>query len=256
LAKRKEAHLIGVSFALESSLFHYYGEKIAPDLISSQHEALKDAAKKAILQFEQVAKAAGISHEGRIVECSTVDIAEKLAFEGRHTDMTFLEQPNPDRKNRQLLASLLDCVLFNTGRPVYIVPYVGRRELSVRKAVIAWDGSHKAARAVNDAIPLLQARGEAVVLVIDPERRPKSHGEKPGADIAAHLERHGINTSVEKYPSGEFGVATTILNFISDGGGDLLVMGGYGHSKVRERAFGGVTRTILEQMTVPVLMSN
>ncbi len=256
LAQRKGAHLIGVAFALESSLLKYYGDMLAIDMGEGQGNVTRKAAEAAIEIFNQGIKDKGLSAESRVVECSTMDVGEQIAFHGRHVDMTFLEQPSPDRGDRGLMSSLLDGVLFSTGRPVYIVPYIGRRETPIRKAVIAWDGGYKSARAVNDAIPLLQDRGETVVLVVDPEKRKKAHGAEPGADIAAHLERHGINVSVKKTTSGDFDVATTILNFISDAGADLLVMGAYGQSRLRERTFGGVTRTILDQMTVPVLMSN
>ncbi len=256
LAGRKGAHLIGLAFALESSLLKYYGGKLALEMGEGQGELTRQAAAAAIEVFEKCTKDRNIETESRIVECSTMDVGEQIAFHGRHVDITFLEQPSPDGENRGLMSSLMDGVLFSTGRPVYIVPYIGRRETPVRKAVIAWDGGYKSARAVNDAIPLLQDRGETVVLVVDPDKRKKAHGPKPGADIAAHLQRHGINASVVKQTSGDYGTATTILNFVSDSGADLLVMGAYGQSRLRERTFGGVTRTILDQMTVPVLMSN
>ncbi len=256
LASRKGAHLIGLAFALESSLLQYYGGKLALDAGDEQADATRQAARDAIEIFEKGANEAGISFESRIVECSTMELSEKISFHARHVDMTFLEQPSPDRTNRSLMATLMEGALFNSGRPVYIMPYIGRRELPRRKAVIAWDGSYKSARAVNDAIPLLQDRGETVVLVVDADKRRKSHGDHPGADIAAHLERHGVKASVVRQNSAGLDVATVILNFISDAGADLLIMGAYGHSRLRERTFGGVTRTILDQMTVPVLMSN
>ncbi len=256
LAKRKGAHLIGLAFALESSLLQYYGGKLDIDMGESNSDATHKAAQAAIDIFDQGTKDLDISVESRIIECSTMELAEKIAFEARHVDVTFLEQPSPDRNNRGLMSSLLEGALFNTGRPVYIVPYIGRRETPVRKAVIAWDGSYKSARAVNDAIPLLSDRGETVVLIIDPGKRKKSHGANPGADIAAHLERHGIKVSIVEQTSGGLDISNSILNFVSDAGADLLVMGAYGHSRLRERTFGGVTRTILDQMTVPVLMSN
>ena len=256
LAQRKDAHLIGLAFVLESSLLKYYGGKLALEVGEGQSEMAAKAAKSAIEIFEQGVKGKGICSETRLIECSTMDVGEQIAFHARHVDVTFLEQPSPDRGDRSLMSSLMDGVLFSTGRPVYIVPYIGRRETPVRKAVIAWDGGYKSSRALNDAIPLLQDRGETVVLVIDPEKRKKAHGAEPGADIAAHLQRHGIQVSVKKITSGDYDTATTILNFVSDAGADLLVMGAYGQSRLRERTFGGVTRTILDQMTVPVLMSN
>ncbi len=109
--------------------------------------------------------------------------------------------------------------------------------------------------AVNDAIPLLKGRGETTILIINPNERRGVHGKNPGHDIAAHLEQHGIKTKVVCQTFKDASTDTVILNYLTDAGADLLVMGAYSHSRLRERAFGGVTNTILHQMTTPVLMS-
>ncbi|HHI82221.1 MAG TPA: universal stress protein, partial [Rhizobiales bacterium] len=173
----------------------------------------------------------------------------------RHADMTFMGQPNEDEPGAHFQETLLETVLASSGRPVYIVPYIGRPDMKIRKAVIAWDGGKKSVRAVNDAIPLLKARAETIILIINPEERRGAHGEKPGADIAAHLACHGINTRIDSQTVPDAKPDTIILNYLAECGADLLVMGAFGHSRLHEKAFGGVTNTVLHQMTVPVVMS-
>ena len=255
LAKRQESGVTGVALALESTISTYIGIDIPSSLSDTQKELVQKAAENAVAKFEKAAADEGVSCNSRIVSCSATKAPAVLAFHARHADMTFLGQPNPDNPGAHFQESLLEGVLFASGRPVYIVPYIGRPDTKIRTAVIAWDGGKKAVRAVNDAIPLLQGRGEAIVLVINPEERREAHGDNPGADIAAHLERHGVKAKVVIHPHAEISKGTVILNFLSDSGADLLIMGAFGHSRLREKAFGGATDTILHQMTAPVLMS-
>jgi len=255
LAKRQEARLFGVALALESTISSYVGIEIPASLTEQQQSIVKAAASKAVTSFEAAAKEAGIEFASKIIACGASKAPAQLAFHARHVDLSFLGQPNPDDDNHSFQESLLDGVMFGSGRPVYVVPYIGRNVRKVRKAVIAWDGGKKAVRAANDAIPLLRDREEVIVLVINPDQRRDAHGDKPGAGIAAHLERHGINAKVDLQVAPKASPDNLILNYMSDSGADLLIMGAYGHSRLREKAFGGVTDTIMHQMITPVLMS-
>jgi len=122
--------------------------------------------------------------------------------------------------------------------------------------LIAWNAGREAARAVRDALPLLKRMRSATVLVVDLKENPYGHGEEPGADIATHLARHGVKVEIDRWSIPDAKPAEVILSRAADYGSDLLVMGAYGHSRVRELVLGGVTRSILEQMTLPVLMSH
>ncbi len=255
LAKRQEARVSGVALALESTISSYVGIDFPSSLTEAQQEIVKKSAESAVAKFEKAASEAGVKFVSEIVDCSATKAPARLSFHARHSDISFVGQPNPDEPGSNFQESLLEGVLFGSGRPVYIVPYIGRPKVKIRRAVIAWDGGKKAVRAVNDAIPLLQGRSEAIVLVINPEKRRGAHGDEPGADIAAHLERHGIKTRVDRQSFPDISADTVILNYLADSGADLLIMGAYGHSRLREKAFGGVTNTILHQMTSPVLMS-
>lgn len=260
LAKRQDAGVTGVALALKSTISTYIGIDIPASLTEAQQEFVRKAAESAVEKFESACKEAGIKYTSKIDTCSATKAPQRLAFHARHADMSFIGQPNPDEEGVAFQESLLEGVLFASGRPIYIVPYVGRPHVKIRKAVIAWDGGKKAVRAVNDAIPLLQGRNnkqgsDAIVLVINPEARQGAHGDKPGQDIADHLARHGVNASVDRLKMPEAAPDTLVLNYLADSGADLLIMGAYGHSRLREKAFGGVTNTILHQMTTPVLMS-
>jgi nucleotide-binding universal stress UspA family protein len=125
-----------------------------------------------------------------------------------------------------------------------------------RRVLAAWDGSAPAARALGDALPLLRQAGRVSLVVVDPERLGGRVGERPGADMAAHLARHGVKVEVQALPSGGLATADVLLDLAADTGAELLVMGGYGHSRLREFVLGGVTRSILGTMAVPTLMSH
>ena len=120
--------------------------------------------------------------------------------------------------------------------------------------MLCWDGSRTAARAAADALPFL-TRAKAIEIFIVETGKLKSD-ESPGTDIASHLARHDLNVSVERTVAGDIDVASVILSHAADVGADMLVMGGYGHSRLREFILGGVTRAILGSMTVPTLMSH
>ena len=255
LARKHGAHLKGVALALKSSISTYLGIDIPTSLTEQQQKLVREATEQAMKTFEKMASEAGISFDSEIIECGAAKAPAALSFHARHADMTFIGQPDPDGGRGSFQETLLEGVLFSSGRPVYIVPYVGRPHMEHRKAVIAWDGGRKAVRAVNDAIPLLQAREEVFVVVVNPDKRKDVHGPKPGRDIARHLERHDVNATVVPLIMPEAAADTVILNYLTDSGSDLLVMGAYSHSRLREKAFGGVTNTIIHHMTTPVVMS-
>jgi nucleotide-binding universal stress UspA family protein len=147
-------------------------------------------------------------------------------------------------------------VTLNSGRPTLVVPYIGAAATIGERVMVAWNASREAARAIGDAMPLLERA--KVVTVVSVNARPDAlgHGEDPGADIGAHLARHGLKVEVERLEARDIDVPNAILSRLADAGSDLLVMGCYGHSRLREMVLGGVTRTILGEMTVPVLMAH
>jgi nucleotide-binding universal stress UspA family protein len=149
---------------------------------------------------------------------------------------------------------MAEAALFQSGRPVLVVPYIQRTGLKLDRLLVCWDGSRSAARAVGDAMPFI-VRAKATEIVMVANEAAKSD-EMPGADIAHHLARHGAKVEVKRIVSIETDVASTILSHAADSSADFLVMGGYGHSRLREFVLGGATRGILASMTLPTLMSH
>ncbi len=256
LATKHDSHVYGVALKIKSTIADYIGEALPAGFQEAQRQAVEDSARKALEAFEVAAKDAGISYETGTIHKSAAKAPSDLAYHARHSDLTILGQTDFNSRGASFNTSLMEAVLFGSGRPIYLVPYVGKKIQEVKTAVVAWDGGAKCARSVNDAIPLLQDRKETIILVINAEEREEAHDKKPGANIAAHLAKYGINARIEQETVKDIQVDKAILNFLADSGSDLLVMGAYGHSRLREKAFGGVTQNILKEMTAPVLMSN
>ena len=122
--------------------------------------------------------------------------------------------------------------------------------------LVAWNASREAARAVNDALPILQRAATVVILAVNPHGGPRGHGEAPGADIALHLARHGVKAEAEWFQAEDLAVGEALLSRAADLSVDLVVMGAYGRTRVRELILGGATRAMLQAMTTPVFMSH
>jgi nucleotide-binding universal stress UspA family protein len=145
---------------------------------------------------------------------------------------------------------------MTSGRPLLVVPFAGSYEAVGHNVLVGWNGSGEAARAINDALPLLKQAKKVTVLAINPRHGIGGDGDVPAADIALHLARHGVTAEAAHTIASDISEGDALLSYAADLGVDLLVCGMYGHSPLRERAFGGVTRSLLTEMTVPVLMSH
>jgi nucleotide-binding universal stress UspA family protein len=257
LAERFAAHLVGLYPLLVPQRpreLGYFDPALLDPFFESLREQARAAADEVREQFEHVARLRGLSAEWRLVpEGPDAD----PALHARYADLTILGQLDPDRGEAEgLLRPRPEQVTLASGRPILIVPYAGRFENVGQRVVIAWNSGREAARAVHDAMPLLVAADVVTVLTIDPRDGPQGHGELPGADISLHLARHGVKAQVERTVAADLPVGEVLLSRLADLGADLLVMGAYGHSRMRELLLGGATRSLLQSMTVPVLMSH
>jgi nucleotide-binding universal stress UspA family protein len=136
------------------------------------------------------------------------------------------------------------------------IPFAGSFKSIGKRVLVAWNASREASRALHDALPLIAKAETATVFLANPTRGLDGHGEEPGADIARHMVRHGLKVEVAKVIADDVPDSALLLNHASDMGADLLVMGAYGHSRLREFILGGMTRSLLREMTVPVLLSH
>jgi nucleotide-binding universal stress UspA family protein len=247
------AHLAGVGFVYDPivpTMMDMYG--MPARMIESQRAENENAAKAAVDRFDEAVRRAGLSAEARTLDVPVATAPGLFAQIARRFDLSIVGQPEPDKPDRDQL--VVEAALFDTGRPVLVVPYIQRAGLELNYLMLCWDGSRSAARAAADAMPFIR-RAKAVEVVIVASEPAKSD-ELPGADMAHHLARHGAKVELKRIVTTETDVASTILSHAADNSADFLVMGGYGHSRLREFILGGVTRGILASMTVPTLLSH
>jgi nucleotide-binding universal stress UspA family protein len=252
VAEKFEAHVLGVAFMYDPVIPGSVMGGIPPEFIESQRNESKKKAEAAVARFEQKAKRAGISYEIRRIEASIAGAAERLGRLARRFDMVIVGQPE---REKAAAAEVVDeGVLFESGRPVIFVPYIQKAGLKLDRVMICWDGSRAATRAINDGMPFLEKAKQVEVVIV--ASKAGRANELTGADIGQHLARHGMKIEVKRITSPDIDVTSTILSYAADSSADMIVMGGYGHSRLREFILGGVTRGLLETMTVPTLMSH
>ena len=246
------AHVGAVAFAYDPVIPPTIMGGIPASLIDEQRAENEKAARDALAKFEAAARREGVSFETRAMSASLAGASEQFGAMARRFDLSVIAQGDPDAVAPEEV--IVEGALFGSGRPVVVVPYIHKGGVKLDRMMVCWDASRAAARAVADAMPLLR-RAKAVDVVIVASERPKSD-EIPGADIGQHLARHGLNVEVKRIVATDTDVPNTLLSHAADSAADFLVMGGYGHSRLREFILGGVTRGILASMTVPALMSH
>jgi nucleotide-binding universal stress UspA family protein len=246
------AHVAGMAFAYEPVIPGTVMGGVPAELIEASLAESRKAAEDAIARFDQAAGRAGVSFESRMLDATLVGAADLFGRIARRFDLSVVAQAEPDKAAGEDL--IIEAALFQSGRPVIVVPYIQRTGLVLERVLVCWDGGRTAARAIGDAIPFL-TRAKAVDVVIV-ATEPGKGDEISGADMGRHLARHGLKVEVKRIVAPDIDVANAILSYAADSSADFMVMGGYGHSRLREFILGGATRRILQSMTVPVLMSH
>lgn len=252
LAVQHEAHLTGLHVMTWPRLPRFAQAELPPSFLDLQRQQLDERAGEAEDAFQARARRHGVRAEWRVAEG---DLTETVKLHARYADLTVIGQGLDLENAPGELADLPANLVLGVGRPLLVIPRYGSFDTLGQRVLIAWNGSREATRAVNDAIPLLARAARVTVLSVDPDdnaRRPRV----PSADIALHLARHGIAAEAASTRGVDLGVGDLLLSRAADLGADLIVMGAYGHSRVREMVLGGATRHLLQHMTVPVLMSH
>ena len=254
LAQDFGAHLTGMSHLDVTHLPPYIRAHLGEELARKQIQRAENDAAAADAGFESLARRAGLTS----VEVRRLagDPLQGLVVSARYADLIVMGQVDMEAADGREQRDFPDHAILGVGRPLLLIPYAGSFGVFGEHAVVAWSATREATRAVTDALPLLQRAKRVTVIVGDAKPGVGGHGKTPGADIALYLARHGVKVEVSQENTAGIDVGSLLLSRIADLGADLLVMGGYGHSRVRELVLGGVTRTILREMTVPVLMSH
>ena len=257
LAARHGAHLTGVHVIDIPSANYFYGAAMPfvpanPEEIVGRIRAEATQAAAPVEQaFRDCLSRAGIEGEWRLVEGNP---PSTVALHARYADLIVVGQPNQDAPQDSDAVTVT--TVMTSGRPVLAIPFAGEYPVIGEHVLIAWNASREAARAVNDALPLIVGAKKVTILAINPQRGLGGHGDVPAADISLHLARHGVKAEAAHTVARDISDGEALLSYAADIGADLLVAGAYGHSRAREMVFGGVTRTLIAEMTVPVLLSH
>lgn len=253
LAKRHGAHLVGAHIQEPFDAPAMFNGTAAIDsLFAVFEETAKANLASAKAAFAKAVKGAELSTEWRS-EDGYIDA--RLPVHARYADLTVLGQAYPGAPSLTPL-DLPETMALSTGRPILVVPYVGASADPAKTVMLCWNASRESARAASDALPLLRAAAKVIVLCVDPRSSAHGHGAEPGADAAAWLSRHGIKVTVQRDVSADADVGNVILSRAADLDVGLIVMGLYGHSRLRETVLGGASRTLLASMTVPLFVSH
>jgi len=244
---------IACLYALSIANGSSYGYEAAQVMREAQQRVRAEMQSSARRGYDECLRRSGFERaEWRE---SGADALDAVALQARYADLVVIGQQNsewPSGVHRDFERS----VPMAVGRPVLVVPYAFERRPIGQRVLIAWNASREAARAVSDALPLLKRAGHVHVVTFQPEISRDAHGAEPGADIALFLTRHGVKVTVSRYDAPDVDIGNQLLSRAFDLSADLIVMGAWGHSRLRELVLGGVTRTLLESMTVPVLMAH
>lgn len=248
------AHLTGLHVMAPVRIPSAVRAELGDDFIRQQYQNQTAMVDRLAAGFEDAMRRHGlVGHEWRAVQG---DVPEVAALHARYADLLIVGQRDPDEDLGSVGGEFPEVVALAAGRPLLVLPYAGSFEPVFKHAVVCWKPSREATRAVTDALPILQRCEKVSVLSVNPRVGASGHGEVPGADLALYLARHKVKAEVAAQSGVQIEAGEFILSRTADLSADLLVMGAYGHARMREIVFGGVTRTIMQHMTVPVLMSH
>src|SRR5712671_1809780 len=253
IAETFDAHVAGVAFAYTPDFPGYVMLETPPDILAQLIAESEKAALAAIERFDAAARRSMVSAEHRLLRTIGAEAPAVLSALARRFDLSIFMQSEPNAMDNE---DMIETSLFESGRPLIVVPYIQKEGLKLDHVVCCWDGSRAAARAINDALPLLTKATTVDLLIVVNEKTNTAGSEIRGAEIGKHLARHDVKVQIVTIPAADIDVSNAILSYVADISGTLIVMGGYGHPKLREVILGGVTRDMLKSMTVPVFMAH
>lgn len=254
LAQKHDARLIGLFAGVSYDMPSYVVAQLPSEVIMAHQRHVEENARETGEMFEKACKANGISHETRDGDWRD-QVEDVICGHARYVDLVMTGQPDVDADGGRV-REIADHVLLRAGAPVIYVPKNPALTGMGERVLIGWDGSAFAARAVRDALPILSKAKVVKVLAIDPKPGVGGLGDLPGADLSHYLATHDVKVEADHRTSGALDVGEVLLNEAADMGADVIVSGGYGHARIGELILGGVTDTLMREMTVPVLMSH
>ncbi len=254
LASIRGAHVIGFHLIPDLPIYGEFPAEVSADVMERLEKAGKDAADAAKRVFDESLKSSQLTSEWRCFKASYVLGTDLIAQQARSADLIVCPKPNDESPDAW--SDFAETAIIRSGRPVLILPGVQPQKPVGKHVIIAWNDTREAARAVFDSLDLIKgAETVRAVTLIETEKK-RAEAEALGANLIASLARHGISASFQVSFAASGSAGESILSTLLDEGCDLLVMGGYSHSRLREMIFGGVSRDILRETWVPTLVSH
>ena len=252
VASAFDSHLTGVAFVQDMAGAGAMFDGATAAMLDHYRREVEAAAEAAKVRFEQTRKREGLSAESIVLNAVALSLPELLARTARRFDLTILPQADPEGGGSE--RAMIEAALLGSGRPILIVPHFQKGGIKFERVLVCWDGSHNAARAIADAMPFLARARQVEVITVAPDGEPDDNGTR--LSIAHHLSRHGVNVEARTIVARDRDVSLRIRTYATLQSADLIVMGGYGHWRLRELLLGGVTRDMLGSTNVPTLMSH
>jgi nucleotide-binding universal stress UspA family protein len=246
-----EAHLDGIACVYQA-INPMIASEAAAVVMAAQYEAGVEQAATVLDQFEIAARRLDIPHDAKSTFNVSYAATRTVTEMSRLYDLNIVAQP--DRSNPSQTDFLSEAVLFGSGRPMLMVPYITRSPIKTDRVLVCWDGGAPAARAVHDAMPFLRKATTIDVVTVNEDEGSAS--EVSSAALVTHLARRDLTARPYRLTADAPNIHNAILSLAADNNTDLIVMGGYGHSRLREFVLGGTTRGIFESLTVPALISH
>jgi len=254
LASANDAHLSCAAFTVLPPMILGYGDGSAGEVYASILQQTRDTMSGAWAKFEEGLNPMNVPLEMRHFEAFPNRVEALSAMNARHADIVVVRAPG--KSDEQPHADLLEGVLLGGGRPVLMVPEDWKGKTVGERAMIAWDASREATRAMHDSLLLIKEDAKVCVATVDAKPGDTSHGAGPAWDVGAHLSRHVSDVEVRNEDSIGRSTAEALMDVATAFNADLIVMGGYRHSRLQQAFLPGVTRTLLREAKVPVLLSH
>lgn len=253
LAQTFDAHLTGL-YAIDSR--EGFGGTAGTAALLARMGLVPQQFDRYAALFEERAARAGIAK--RELRHAEGDAAKNVALQTRYCDLAIVGQGDPEESATGVMLVFAQHVTLAAGAPVLVLPYYTDTFATIgQRVMIAWDAGREAARAARDALPFLLRAQQTFAISVRANASAGANDElAPSADLAKYLAHHGVRVEASETFGGDIGVGDALLARLSDYGADLMVMGAYGHSRLRELVLGGATQTLLTHMTAPVLMSH
>ena len=253
LCRENSAHLAVMVLALAAPPpIGEYGAAVS-DIWAEERERDMGILSERATAIRQLVAKEGISAEVNPVYCEQASADDVVGLRARYADLALI---GPELGATHTLKKLvLDGLFFAAQKPALIVPEGATPSLAPKTVVIAWDSGLEASRAVSEALPLIGVAEDVHIVMVDPQAGDDGNGAEPGADLAAYLAHHGAKATIDRLPSSGHTIAEVIARHARDNDADLLVMGAFGHSRLRERIFGGVTHSLTSEPSLPTFIA-